>query len=200
MTPGNEQRPSHLDESQIAAYIDGAMNDGERAGAERHLSECDECRAEVVASHDVVGAAPIAGSARSRRSIKWVGIAAAAALMVVAASTLTKDAADETIVRAPDGGPTAAPPSIPIVMPGDGSDLGASRELAWRSQGSGTTYRVTIGDDTGQPIHSVTVADTSIALEDSVALAPGRKYFWYVDAMTSDGTTATSGLKSFTVK
>ena len=64
---------SHLNEADIAAYLDGAMEDAERRIVEAHLSGCDECRIEVITSQEAVSTAPRAGTRRkipmrSRRS------------------------------------------------------------------------------------------------------------------------------------
>jgi hypothetical protein len=124
---------------------------------------------------------------------------AAAAVIVVAAATMLGRREEPSIVRA-DPPSAAQAVQIETVNPENGASLSDTRELTWRTQGAGTTYRITVGDDSGQPIHSASIGDTSIVIPSSVTLTTGRTYFWYVDAITSDGTTATSGLKSFTVK
>jgi hypothetical protein len=190
---------AHLNEADIAAYLDGAMTETERKGMEAHLSTCDECRLEVTDSHEAVNTAPRTAG-RSRLPIRWIGLAAAAAVLVVAVSTFSRTTSNGTTERGTAVGFPGLQRVVAIVSPGDNSALGSDRRLVWRSEGSGATYRLTIGDDSGQPIHSASLSDTSFAIPGSVALTAGRKYFWYVDAITGDGTTATSGLNSFTIE
>ena len=186
----------HLTEIDIAAYIDGV---GDRRRTEAHLAWCDACRSEMIASQAAALAAPPVGR-RARGSFTWVGAVAAAAIIVVAGSILTQRAGDRDVVRSSPVPPSAARPSITVVSPGDGQRLGPDRKLEWRSAGAGASYRITIGDDSGQPVHSATAKDTSITVPASVRLVPGKKLFWYVDASLPDGTTATSGLMSFAVE
>lgn len=199
MTSNRDQLRAHLDDGDIAAYIDGVMTESELRSAEAHLAACDECRREATASQDVVSSAPSPRAARPRSRARWIGAAAAAAMMIVAVSTLTRTTSIADKERSATDGVPNTQRVVPIVGPVDGTPLGNDRRLVWRAEASGATYRITVGDDSGQPIHSATLADTSLVIPQSVGLTPGRKYFWYVDAMADDGSTATSGLNSFTV-
>ena len=190
---------SHLNEADIAAYLDGAMPDAERKSVEAHLASCDACRMEVTASQEAVSTAPRTG-ARSRIPVRWIGLFAAAAVMVVAVSTLSRTTSSGYSERGTATGFPGVQRVVAIVSPTDNSALGSDRRLVWRSEGSGATYRITIGDDSGQPLHSASLPDTTFAIPESLSLVSGRKYFWYVDAITSEGTTATSGLNSFTIE
>ncbi len=189
----------HLSETDIAAYIDGVVAADDRRRMEAHLVWCDACRTEMVASQSAVFAAPPVGR-RTRGSWTWAGAAAAAAVIVVAGSILTQRADDRDVVRSAPSPAPATRPVVTVVSPGDGQRLGADRKLVWRSAGTGASYRITIGDDSGQPVHSMMVQDTSVTLPASVPLASGKKFFWYVDASLPGGATATSGLVSFTVE
>lgn len=190
---------SHLTESDIAAWLDRALPEPERRNVDAHLTSCDECRNEVSASQEAVSKAPRM-TRPSRIPVRWVGLAAAAAVMVIAVSTLGRTTNDGTAERDSGAAVTGVQRVVAIVNPADGATLGSDRRLAWRGEGSGATYRITIGDDSGQPIHSATLPDTSFVIPQSIQLSAGRKYFWYVDAITSEGTTATSGLNSFTIE
>ena len=188
----------HMSDRDIAAYIDGAMSAEERARADRHLSMCDECRLETITASDAVAAAPSI-KPRSRSASLWLGVAAAAGLAVVAASTLSRNAADRGIVRADSATVPINRATVTVVTPSDGASVARGERLVWRSLGADATYRLTIADHSAQPVYSATVQDTSAVLPSPIA-APGKKFFWYVDAIGSDGLTASSGLKSFTVK
>lgn len=189
----------HLNEADIAGYLDSTLTGTERKGVEAHLATCDECRMEVTASQEAISTAPRPAT-RSRIPLRWVGLFAAAAVMVVAVSTLSRTTSNGTTERGTAVGFPGVQRVVAIVSPGDNSTLGSDRRLVWRSEGNGATYRLTIGDDSGQPLHSATLPDTTFAIPASLTLVSGRKYFWYVDAITSEGTTATSGLNSFTIE
>jgi hypothetical protein len=199
MKPESTHTDEHLSEIDIAAYIDGVLSAEERARADRHLSMCDECRLETVTSGDAVASAPPI-KPRSRSASLWLGVAAAAGLVVVAASTLTRNAADREIVRADSASLPMNRPTVAVVTPADGASLAREGRLVWRSFGADATYRLTIADESAQPLYSATIQDTSAVLPSSVRSTPGKKFFWYVDAIGSDGLTASSGLKSFTVE
>src|SRR5690349_24975298 len=58
----------HVDEGQLAAYVDGALSDAERAVVDAHLTECAECRRQLDEARRVADAArailatPMAGA------------------------------------------------------------------------------------------------------------------------------------------
>jgi hypothetical protein len=195
MIQGRVNTTDHIDEDELASYLDRTLSDADRRLIEAHLSACDECRAEVIASREAVSSAPTLGGSRFR-SWRIIGGAVTAAAVIVVIGTLSRSRTDRDIER--DANTTV--PAVTIVNPADGSPLGTDRIVTWRALAENTSYRVTIADQSAQPIHTTTVRDTSAVIPQSVSLVAGRKYFWYVDAIRTDGTTATSGLKSFTVE
>ena len=197
MTQDPMQPGAHLDHDDLAAYLDNAMSAEDRERVEAHLSICGECRAEATAASEAISTAPSV-SARRIRPWRLIGIAAAAGLIVVAGTTLTRSSGNREAIR--DASSVRVQPAVTVVTPDDGMQIGNDRRLTWRSVSIESSYRITIGDESAQPIYSITVQDTSIVVPASVQLASGRKFFWYVDAIRPDGVTATSGLKAFTVK
>ena len=195
MIQGQTDGSGHIHEDEVAAYLDRTLPDADRRRVEAHLSSCDECRAEAIASREAVSSAPSSRSS-SFRSWRVIGGAVAAAAVIFAASTISRSRADRAVERDAN----IAPSAITIASPADGSTLGADRAVTWRGFAENTSYRITVADQGAQPIYTTTVRDTSAVIPASVALVTGRKYFWYVDAIRADGTTATSGLKSFRVE
>jgi len=195
MTQGRENSTDHIDEDELSSYLDRMLSDADRRRVEAHLSACDECRAEAIASREAVTSGPTLPGSRFR-SWPIIGGAVAAAAVIIVIGTISQSRTDRDIER--DANATV--PAVTIVNPADGSPLGTDRIVTWRALAENTSYRVTIADQSAQPIHTTTVRDTSAVIPPSVMLVAGRKYFWYVDAMRADGSTATSGLKSFTVK
>lgn len=195
MIQGPTKDTAHIGEDELAAYLDRMLSEADRRRVEAHLSACDECRAEVITSREAVASAPSLKSS-SFRSWRVIAGAVAAAAVIVATSTITRSRTDQVVERDTN----IAVSAVKVARPADGSALGADRIVTWHTFAPNTSYRITIADQGAQPIYSTTVRDTSTVIPQSVALVTGRKYFWYVDAIRADGTTATSGLKSFTVE
>jgi hypothetical protein len=127
---------------------------------------------------------------------KPIALVAAAGLAVVIGLNMRKD--NPRIAAERDAPVTRR--EVSVIAPADGMKLGGDRLLVWHSVASGATYRVTIGDDQAQPIYSTTVQDTVLVIPSSIAARQGQKFVWYVDAMRSDGVTATSGARAFIIE
>jgi hypothetical protein len=195
MTSNPMDTSTHLSYDQIAAYLDGVMPAEGRRQVEAHISSCDECRSEVIASREAVSTAPSPGAHRSRR---WPILAtlAVASIAVVAGLAIERNDAARPVVRE-----TIQPHrEVIVISPADGTKMGGEHRLLWHSVAAGASYRITLGDSQAQPIYSATVQDTTLVIPASVVMAQGSKFVWYVDAMRADGVTATSGLRSFTVE
>ena len=179
----------HLEPQAVAAYAAGAVDDLERARIERHLAQCRECVAEIVAIH------------RMQRPRRWpvglvtVGVAAAAALALWVGGTGRVPQAPVDDIRGPHS-PSVM--QLEAVRPTDGSLLGDSG-FVWHAIADAVTYRLTITDDAGDETWSQATSDTSLPRPASARLVAGRSYFWYVDALRSDGVSATSGVRRFQV-
>jgi hypothetical protein len=113
---------------------------------------------------------------------------------------MSRNAADRGIVRADSASFPIDRPAVTIIAPSDGASLAPGGRLVWRSVGRDATYSLTIADESAQPLFSATVQDTSAAFPSSIPAVSGKKFFWYVDAIGPDGLTASSGLKSFSIK
>jgi hypothetical protein len=179
----------HLEPQAVAAYAAGRLNDSERERIERHLAQCPECVSEVVAIH------------RMTRPARWParllvgGLAAAAALAIWIGGPGRAPPAPADDIRGPEA-PSVL--QLDAVRPADGSTLGDSG-FAWHAIENAVTYRLTITDEAGDEMWSQTTSDTSLLLPAGARLAPGRTYFWYVDALRSDGASATSGVRRFQI-
>jgi CHAT domain-containing protein len=78
---------SHLDPETIAAWLDRRLDATDRARAEEHLADCEECRTLLTETAafletDAV-ATPVVAERRSRRTWIWSTAAAAAALLAL---------------------------------------------------------------------------------------------------------------------
>ena len=184
----------HLSSEELSAYLSNTLSATEREGVERHLVVCAECRAELVEGQRALATAPT--SRRSNRD--WfglAGLAAAAAVLIAVWPRGEISRSPEPVERnAPQ---IAAPTSLSIVSPSPEGELDAStRAFTWRRD-DGSSYRLTITDEAGRSIWSQATQDTTLVLPASIKLTSDSRYFWYVDALRSDGRSVTSGINSF---
>ena len=188
---------AHLPAATVAAYLQGELDTGSRAEAETHLASCTACR------HEVVAVGGLLATRRRRRMIApALGLAAAAVLaLAVGLPTLRRhDESGATVtVRAPV---TPAAHALATITPAADTILPASHDLqfAWHAVPGGSTYRVMLLGESGERLWSTETGDTVALLPDDVRLAAAASYFWYVDALTGDGTARTSGARRFSVR
>jgi hypothetical protein len=72
--------------------------------------------------------------------------------------------------------------------------------LVWRRDVEAVGYRVVITDSAGAPAWtSADVTDTSVVPPSTAALNPGARYFWRVDVLHADGSTAQSAMTGFRI-
>jgi hypothetical protein len=170
-----------MNEFELAAYVDHRLGAAERARVEHHLADCAECRQEVVAVGGLLR--------RAARPRRWI---LATALLASAAGLL--------VILRPEGGePLRATPVVQQLMaygPVGETPLARVR-FVWAAVRGATSYRLTLTSHDGAPLWSVSLADTTVALPDSVRLLPERGYFWVADALLDDGSSRSTGLREF---
>jgi hypothetical protein len=179
---------SHLDPHQVAGYIAGTLPIADRRLVEAHLADCEPCTEELAA---------VAQLARPQASPRrWLPAAAVAAAAVAALVLVAP-------WRSGTGGPThplrggGTSATIAIVTPADGAAIGADPTLVWRSVPRASTYRWTVTAADGDSLASGYTSDTAVRLPATVLEAPGRTRRWYVDALLSDGSSASTGIHEF---
>jgi len=204
----------HLTASELAAYVDHALDADARRAADEHLDQCSECRheamaimnvAESYAAANVLGASTrtaVPAAARSRAGWRRVaigsGILAAGLLLSVVARRPNRPAEQSSAVRAPQASLGQGENMVSAAAPSDGATIPARGAAFTWHRTTTDTYRVTVLTQTGEPVWSQETPDTSVALPAAVVLQPGRTYFWRVDAI-ADGIAATSGPQRFLV-
>lgn len=182
-TPGPE---AHLDPHEIAGYIEGRLARDDRGRVEAHLADCEECAAELAA---VSRLRPRPGS-----PARWVGLAVAAAaviaVVVVGRGPARRPADQGPLVRGATTGQF-----VSAVAPAEGAALRSPPVFVWHQVAEATTYRVSVTRSNGDSVWAASVRDTTVAAPDS-GLPPGA-YYWYVDALLSDGRSVTGRAREF---
>lgn len=166
-----------------------------------HVGTCARCRREFellrstrIAARQVVA---------SRRSLRAVGLAAAAVLLVGVTLTLTRSAGPH-IGEAPmsppaslpseRGGPTTETQQLSLITPLGPVDPAMARFI-WHALRKGTTYHVEVLDDSGAVVARANTTDT-VFTAPAHTLAPGRVYRWWVQS-TFEGEPQHSSVGDF---
>lgn len=188
----------HLDPDVIAGYVDGRLGSAERTGAEAHLAACHACRHELLAVRELVASYRPA----TPRLRAVIPLAAAAALFLAVGLPMFAGRGERLLPGTPIRRPGAEAAVVRAMSPSAGSSLAAGAPVAfvWGAAEPGSTYRLTLVDEAGVMVWSTETGDTTALLPGHIALTSGQTYFWYVDALRSDGRSLTSGAHSFSVR
>lgn len=182
----------HLSAAQVAAYLDRVLPAVARERVAAHLVACSECRGEVRA---------VARALRPRRWTRWyvVGpaVAAAAASVVIAVGpSLRRSVPAEPTVRGAPAAPAEGIPRLPVVAPpADATVAPDAMTFVWHAAGRDAHYRLTLTEPDGRLAWTNETSDTTLQVPRSIALARGRTYYWYVDALLPDGRSASTGVR-----
>ena len=202
----------HLNESDIAGFLDGDCSRSEMSRIETHLEECAQCRRAIVDVKRIASefntvnkpsAVPPAYVRRSTIHAKRLWLVTATALAAsLALVILNSDNKSASVISSPvrTGDPIelSSRPMLEVNGPADDAEVSADSILfRWRSRNA-TLYRVHIQDETGNPVLTRETPDTYLALAVTAPLATGHRYFWRVDAI-SDGVAASSTVRKFRV-
>lgn len=189
-----------LDDETVAALAEGALDSDTRPVALAHLAGCSHCRKAVGSVARAIAAPEVAdeiraSSTRSRRfPFKAVVPFAAAAALLLMVRLGWRSAEPEVTHRAPTI--TASPAPLPLFPLGA---VTGTSELRWSSISGADRYRVTLFDGSGRAALDAQVADTVLAIPDSIAIVPGQAYWWKVEARIGRDRWSASDLVDFTV-
>lgn len=193
----------HVTSEELAGYLEHRLDRESERRVETHMAECATCRADLVQIRGVLGALP-AGRTEGSRHRNWPRPAwlAAAALVAIALVPLAKRVEQQRNVLPALRAAPMTSTRITVVAPDPSTpERGVDPDRAvftWRAVDGAGTYRITITDSAGTPVFMATTSDTSIAPPSSQRLVHGGSYLWYVDALRNDGTTWSTGVRSFT--
>lgn len=185
MSTEPDRAVEHLSPDTVAAFLEGRASGEERARAVAHFARCAACREELREVGRMVR------HGRRRRLAILVPLAAAAGALFFLWPSQPPPGDVPAVVRSPT---TAA--RLAVVAPASSAEVAAdSVVFTWRSAGVGANYRVTVATEDGSTVWTGTTGDTTVSLPDSVTLAPGRTWFWYVDALFPDGRSSATGIQ-----
>jgi len=88
---------------------------------------------------------------------------------------------------------------VAISPPNDAAVSRSQLRLIWGRDAEAVRYHVVIADSTGVVLWSGSVTDTVLAPPDTTRLPAGARYFWRVDVLHRDGTSAQTGETAFRV-
>lgn len=187
----------HVESALIAAYLDHELKETERERVERHLADCRTCRDELAEVLRLVEPRE-----RSRSAGWWVaGGAAVAAILAAVLLVQPGDSPDTSpVFRAGEAQERAEEaPGIEVLAPPENAVLAPdSLGFAWREVEPGALYRFTLADAQGDVVWTDTTGETTVRVPPEVGIDRDRDYYWYVDALLSEGRSATSGIRRFT--
>jgi hypothetical protein len=181
----------HMTDILIASYLDRRMSDVDRERFEYHLSDCPDCRRAVIEAESLLK------RVRPTWRVNKVVALLAAVFVLVAVNLKVKHRNDLSAptttreIRTTDAGLTVYGPSGEVRRNG--------LRFVWSPLAGGISYKILLVDANSRPVWSATAPDTSIALPATVPLRAGETYLWAVDALASDGTTHSTGLREFRV-
>lgn len=179
----------HMNEFEVAAYLDRRLPAPDRDRLERHLAGCEDCRQEVSEIHRIL----VRGRRRRRILVGGALLATAAALLLVVRPTLFAPHGD---IGAPPIRDAGGSPTLIAYGPSGEAALRSLR-FVWGAAPGVTTYRLTVSGEDGVTIWTGSVSDTTVFLPDSVRVQAGRRYFWIADALLQDGAARSTGLREF---
>jgi hypothetical protein len=183
----------HLEAADIAAYVDGALPVSGRQTIDAHLARCAECRAEIFEVSRIIGGTRGAGRLSGANQRLWLSVAAIAAVVLIwivppmARQQAGRVLREETVTTT-----TAPRPLAPI------GSVSAAMALVWSRVPHSTNYRVRIFDSVGTVVWDAQTEDTTATLPASL-VAPGRSFYWKVEARTGFDRSTASDLTEFRI-
>ena len=173
--------PSCPDDDTVAALVEGTLDAARREVVLPHVATCAWCRDAVASVTRALADDRVArevtaleGRGRGRLLRILLPLAAAAGLLLVLVWPRPME----------DGGHRGPPvESTPVPIAPVGVVASAS-PLVWTAVSGADRYRVTLAEASGHVLYETQVADTGLALPDSIGLVAGRSYVWLVEART----------------
>jgi hypothetical protein len=186
-----------LDPEDVAAFLDGTLEGDKLEQVEARLADDSAARQELIRVSRTISSAPQPRRRDHTRLGFLATLAAAAAIAVVVIRPVDiQGPATSAAIERTVGEGTAD--VVDIIAPVDNADLAASaKPFVWHSIDQ-ATYRVVVSDSLGQTVYEGNTSDTAISIP--IQLKEGARYYWSVDALVADGSSAASGAHEFVAR
>jgi hypothetical protein len=186
VTPQSQEGREHLTDADIAAYVDRALTKPQLDRVEDHLAGCPDCRRHVLETKELIE--------RIKRPRKMMIGGTLAATAIVAFLIFRPDSAsiDQRPLMRNNGTTATLNAHGPI-----GTAPRVGMRFVWSPAQNAESYRLAVSRADALPVWSSSGTDTVATLPDSIVLRPSERYYWVVDALLSDGTTRSTGLREF---
>lgn len=194
----------HPDADHLADAALGRGTPESRLATYDHALTCAACRSELALLETTATAAR--SLRRQQLQVRFVLAAAAAIVVAVGLSTVTRGSLDRVrrlpatdVDRGTDqtaNGQNARATAIELVAPVGTVAAGTRPSLQWRSIPGATSYMVEIVRDSGLVVLRTETRDTSLAWP---SLPPGQTYRWRVSARAPNGSVRRSAFTDLRV-
>jgi hypothetical protein len=194
---GEAARPLDLPLERLEALVSGEGTEAERLRSIDVLMSSAEGRREF----EVAWAAARAAREREKKPmttlLSWRRSALATAAVLFVAATVVwvnsrEDRAGE-LMRGEES-------PVQLLSPEHDNVSSSSVQFTWRPVATARNYLLVVVDTAGGDVFASSTTDTSVTLPDSVRLAPGGEYLWWVQATLPDGATLSAVTERFRVK
>jgi len=178
--------PTHATPEELARFLDRRLDPRARARLAEHLAECATCRSDLVRAGRVIRQPGVTG--------RLIGAAAVTvALIAAVVGIVSKRGGDTGVLRGADR-------AAALIAYGPIGQIDSLRpRFTWGAASPGTLYRLSVFDRGGTPLWTISVRDTTTVLPSDRSLTRGGSYTWIVDALRSDGSELSTGLRQFQI-
>jgi hypothetical protein len=184
-----------LPPSDGSTSLDDVAAERLRRLVEREGSESERLRTLDVALSTAEGRRELeiawaaARASRPRRRIPWRNYAVAASVLMLAGTSALwlrqRESASVEVMRGSES-------PVTLVAPVGRVARERATHFVWRPVANAQRYTLVVVDTAGTELFASETRDTAIALPDTVHLAPGGSYLWWVQARLSDESTVTA--------
>jgi hypothetical protein len=188
----NTSRATCPPPERLADLVDGAVPEAERMTMLAHVSSCAHCLREYEMLRSLkAGAEEMA----PRRWMQAPMLRAAVIVLGVGVGALAVNIFMKGRADVERGGSER----VSLVSPAGQVPAASPLVFTWRAVAGASSYRVEVLDGADLPHYSASTTDTTYMVPDSVHLAAGTSYTWWVRAQLRDGGERRSQLAKFEI-
>ena len=182
---------------EIVALAEGVLPEEERVRLLTHVATCMYCQRDLGVVRTVVVTRE--GDASSRRTSRFVTVAAAAAAAAFVGTMLFSRANRNQEGEVMRGGGTDIS-AVAVAPIGAVTDSAGPLTFVWHPVPRTTRYDVEVLTDAGALVYATSQTDTSFVIPPSVQLARSTDYLWRISAALETGATTPFPAKRFRIR